>query len=292
MPEDQVSRVPVPPMLYKPASPLTVKVLSNDRLTPENHTEEVRHIVLDISNTDYIFAAGQSLGIIAPGTDERGKPHRVRLYSIASGKAGEKNESKDVSICVKRVVQTLEDNSVYQGICSNHLCDAKPGDEVMMSGPNGKKFALPEDDSYDLLMFATGTGIAPYRSFLQDIERSAYKGKLILYYGARTTPDLVYDNEQNSDLKTFESKGLVKLYRAKSREIPGQRIHVQDVFRSTADEIRDILSRDRYMIYICGIKGMETGIEKVFSELWNGPEPFEERKAYLKSTARWVQEVY
>lgn len=50
------------------------------------------------------------------------------------------------------------------GVCSNFLCDAKPGDDVMLTGPSGKVLLMPESTpEADLIMVATGTGIAPYR---------------------------------------------------------------------------------------------------------------------------------
>ena len=53
---------------------------------------------------------------------------------------------------------------VAAGVCSNFLCDAKAGDEVKMTGPSGKVMLLPESEpSTDVIMVATGTGIAPYR---------------------------------------------------------------------------------------------------------------------------------
>ena len=54
-----------------------------------------------------------------------------------------------------------------KGICSNFLCDAKPGDKVMMTGPVGKALLLDESNPNNVhIMVATGTGIAPYRSSL------------------------------------------------------------------------------------------------------------------------------
>lgn len=51
-----------------------------------------------------------------------------------------------------------------RGVCSNFLCDAKAGDEVMLTGPSGKVLRMPESTpEVDLIMVATGTGIAPFR---------------------------------------------------------------------------------------------------------------------------------
>ena len=56
------------------------------------------------------------------------------------------------------------DDPAKKGVCSNFLCDTKPGDEVMLTGPAGKVMLMPEKNAAaDLIMVATGTGIAPYR---------------------------------------------------------------------------------------------------------------------------------
>merc|ERR1712118_577197 len=86
------------------------------------------------------------------------------------------------------------------GVCSNYLCDSKPGDEVKLTGPTGKAMLLPEKDpSTDIIMVATGTGIAPYRSFLRRlfVEKTpyaeAYKGLAWLFLGVANTDALLCD---------------------------------------------------------------------------------------------------
>ena len=57
-----------------------------------------------------------------------------------------------------------KDDPAKKGVCSNFLCDAKPGDEILLTGPAGKVMLMPEENpATDLIMVATGTGIAPYR---------------------------------------------------------------------------------------------------------------------------------
>ncbi|HNJ06244.1 MAG TPA: hypothetical protein PLB73_18435, partial [Leptospiraceae bacterium] len=68
--------------VYKPSEPFRAKVLVNRPLT--SGEEEVRHVVIDIRESDLRYLEGQSLGVLAPGVQENGKPHKLRLYSIAS----------------------------------------------------------------------------------------------------------------------------------------------------------------------------------------------------------------
>ncbi|CAA3013395.1 Ferredoxin--NADP reductase, leaf isozyme, chloroplastic [Olea europaea subsp. europaea] len=63
------------------------------------------------------------LGVIPDGNDKNGKPHKLRLYSIASSALGDFGDSKIVSLCVKRLVYTNEQGEIVKGVCSNFLCD-------------------------------------------------------------------------------------------------------------------------------------------------------------------------
>jgi len=81
---------------------------------------------------------GQSYGVVPPGTNPKnGKPNNVRLYSIASTRYGDDLKGQTASLCVRRATywcpELKADDSSKKGICSNFLCDAKPG----------KKHALP-----------------------------------------------------------------------------------------------------------------------------------------------------
>ena len=73
------------------------------------------------------------------------------------------------TLCVRRALfyDQSQDGTIDPekcGVCSNFLCDVQPGDEVMLTGPTGKVLLMPEKNpSADIIMVATGTGIAPFR---------------------------------------------------------------------------------------------------------------------------------
>ncbi|MCB1164631.1 MAG: hypothetical protein KDK33_00660 [Leptospiraceae bacterium] len=289
--QNPLERLSAPPMIYKPSSPVEVEVIENTLLTPEDYSEEIRHIVLDLKGTDYRYLEGQSMGVIAPGEDEKGKPNRVRLYSIASPAMGEPGAPSHVALCVKRVAYE-ESGTSYYGLCSNYLCDVKPGDKVKISGPNGKRFVMPRDPEVDLLLFATGTGIAPFRGFFMRLAGlpAEERSHIVLYYGSRTMKDHVYYNAINNDLGNLaDSKNII--HSALSREDPNQKLHVQDRFRLEPGPVEEALKRGNFLIYICGIKGMEKGIEDVFRQIV-GEDSWDATKQEWKEKTIWNQEVY
>src|SRR3954447_25115752 len=153
------SREGIPFNLYRVSSPGVARVLSNCRLTPPG-CDDVRHLVLDLSGLEYRFVEGQSLGVLPPGVDERGRPHKLRLYSIASTRSGDDGSGTTASLCVKRVVYNdPTTGEEHRGVASHYLCDFQPGEDVLVTGPSGKSFLLPDDPGANLILVATGTGI-------------------------------------------------------------------------------------------------------------------------------------
>lgn len=300
LPTEKIQAIESPPMLYKPATPLACTVLRNERLTPEDYSEDVRHIVIDLRDRNYVYAEGQSMGVMAPGTTPDGKAHRVRLYSIASPGAGEPGYERAVALCVKRVVYETEEQRM-EGICSNFLCDLREGDTVPITGPNGKNFALPADDETDLLLFGTGTGIAPFRSFLMNLHSrpKPYGANVHLFFGSRLKIDHIYANDLNSDLLKHSQNERFQIHSALSRENPAQKIYVADLLKMKQELIEPILDRKNFAIYICGLKGMEKGIEAFVRDYLARKSgktvedgEWAELKESLKKAGRWAQEVY
>jgi benzoyl-CoA 2,3-dioxygenase component A len=144
--------------LYTRQRPATATVTGNFRLTAPDSGNDVRHVILDFGHTTFPVLEGQNVGIIAPDGDTEGAPHRIRLYSVASPRDGEKPNTNNLALTVKR-----EPN----GVCSNYVCDLKKGDQVQVTGPFGATFLMPNDPSANILMICTGTGSAPFRAFTE-----------------------------------------------------------------------------------------------------------------------------
>ena len=257
----------VPVNVYKNKAPFTGKVVSTKRIVGPKATGETCHIVID-HNGDFPYWEGQSWGVIPPGTREKdGKPHSVRLYSIASSRYGDDMTGNTGSLCVRRATYwdpvMKADDPKKKGVCSNFLCDTKPGDEVQMTGPAGKVMLLPEEDpNVDYIMVATGTGIAPYRGFIRRLfvedtpAARAYKGQSWLFLGVANKDALLYDDEFQDIKEKYPDQ--FRLDYALSREEMNQnggKMYIQDRMEEYADEVFAKLDKGAH-IYFCGLKGM------------------------------------
>jgi benzoyl-CoA 2,3-dioxygenase component A len=241
--------------LFTLGSPLEATVQGNYRLTAENADSDVRHIILDLGAARFPVLEGQSIGIIAPGTDEKGKPHLPRLYSVSSPRDGERPNTNNLSLTVKREPS---------GVCSNYICGLKKGDKVRLTGPFGATFLMPDDPQAKIVMVCTGTGSAPFRAFTMRRQRvlPGINGSLMLFFGARTPESLPYFGPLNKVPGAFLDKHF-----AFSRVPGGTKVYVQDKLREASAVLGPLLTDASAHVYICGLKEMEAGVESAFSDI-------------------------
>jgi len=249
--------------LYSLGNPVTATVSGNLRLTGAGASSDIRHIVLDFDTHPLPVLEGQSIGIIAPGLDGNGKPHHVRLYSVASPRDGERPHYNNLSLTVKRVTED-HDGKPARGVCSNFLCDLQRGDKVQVVGPYGTTFLMPNHPGASLMMICTGTGSAPMRAMTERRRRRREMkegGELLLFFGARVPEELPYFGPLLKLPKDF-----IDINFAFSR-VPGQpKQYVQDVIRTRADKVARMLADENTYIYVCGLKGMEEGVIAAFRD--------------------------
>jgi ferredoxin--NADP+ reductase len=311
--------------LIRPKQPARARVVETRLCTKGGKKAAgiVRHIVLDVSGTAIAgkFLVGQSFGVLPPGLDEKGKPHALRLYSIASPSFGEDGSGNVLATTVKRTIgereaQTDEDeptdHSLFLGVASNYLCNLNVGDEVKITGPQGKRFLLPVDkNAHDYIFLATGTGIAPFRGMLMELlegPRGPVGSQIHLIMGSPFSTDLLYDEE----LRALSARHPnLHYHTAISREIrEGCRSeYCHHVFaRSFAQGLAALFESGRALVYICGILGMQFGVYQEIARTTAAPlylsihdslravDPdkwsVEDMKRHVHPTRRLMVEVY
>jgi len=238
--------------MYNLGKPAKMKVQGNYRLT-DDPEHDVRHIILDPGALPFPVLEGQSVGIIAPGADAEGKPHLPRLYSVSSPRDGERPGYHNISLTVKR-----DEN----GVASNYLCDLEKGASVNVTGPFGATFLIPNDADSRLLLICTGTGSAPMRAFTMQRQRASAKGGMTMFFGARTPQSLPYFGPLKKVPETVLKQHLVF-----SRMDGKDREYVQDRIVAQEDEVAEMLGDSATHIYICGLRGMEEGVERAMTSI-------------------------
>jgi cytochrome P450/NADPH-cytochrome P450 reductase len=176
-----------------------------------------------------------------------------RYYSISSSPQG------NASRCSVTVAVVEGDASsgrgLYKGVCSNYLSGRRAGDIVHAIVRETKAgFRLPDDPAVPLIMIGPGTGLAPFRGFLQ--ERAALKAKgaklgpAMLFFGCRHPDrDYLYADE----LKGFAADGLCELHVAFSRG-DGPKTYVQHLIATHKDRVWDLIGQGA-ITYVCGDGG-------------------------------------
>ena len=264
---------------------LSATVTGNVRVTEVGREYDTHHIVLDFGAVPFPVLEGQSIGIVPPGADAKGRPHHARQYSIASPRNGERPGYNNVSLTIKRVLEDHQGRPV-RGVASNYMCDLKVGDKVQVMGPFGATFLMPNHPKSHIVLICTGSGSAPLRAMTvwrRRLRRAAAGpsqggaapagggegeaaawghgsgkfegGKLMLFFGARTKAELPYFGPLQNLPKDF-----IDINFAFSRT-PGQPKHyVQDAMRERAADLVVLLKDPNTCFFVCGLKAMEEGV--------------------------------
>jgi len=293
----------VPVNIYRPKTPFEGTVIGNYSLLKEGAIGRVNHITFDLKESDPFlnYVEGQSIGIMPAGEDANGKPHKLRLYSIASTRHGDDFNGNTVSLCVRQL-QYEKDGETINGVCSTYLCDIKPGDKVKITGPVGKEMLLPDEEDANIVMLATGTGIAPMRAYLRRMfeptekekNKWNFKGKAWLFMGAPKSANLLYEEDLQRYLTDYpENFKYTKAISREQQNAKGGRMYIQDRVLESANELFNMIEDEKTHIYLCGLKGMEPGIDEAMTKAAEEKGlNWSELRPQLKKAGRWHVETY
>ena len=294
----------VPVNTYKPKTPFMGTVTENYSLLKDGAIGRVQHITFDLAGGDpqLKYIEGQSIGIIPEGEDANGKPHKLRLYSIASTRHGDNLEGNTVSLCVRQLEYKNDAGEQIYGVCSTYLCDIEPGTKVKITGPVGKEMLLPDDEDANIIMLATGTGIAPMRTYLrrmfepreQEANGWKFRGKAWLFMGAPKTANLLYDEDFLHYEKEYpDNFRYTKAISREQQNAKGGRMYIQDRVLEHAEEIFAMIEDPKTHVYMCGLRGMEPGIDEAMTAAAAAKGlDWAELRPQLKKADRWHVETY
>ena len=214
-----------------------------------------------------------------------------RMYSISSSQLA---HPQNVQTTV-RVVRYESHGRTRQGLCSGHLGERAPegGTMPIFLHANGL-FRLPEDSSAPVIMVGPGTGIAPFRAFLEERQAKGETGDNWLFFGEqRRSLDFLYQDQ----LEAMHKDGLLtRLDTAFSRD-QARKIYVQDRIQEHAAEVYAWLERGAYF-YVCGdatrmAKDVEMALLDAIAKGSNGTlDHAAEYLAAMKKDKRYQRDVY
>jgi sulfite reductase (NADPH) flavoprotein alpha-component len=213
-----------------------------------------------------------------------------RLYSIASSRASVGDE---VHLTVA-ALDYLSDGERRFGSASRYLSTHGEGHGLQVYIERNKRFRLPADRSRDVIMIGPGTGVAPFRGFVQERAATAASGRNWLFFGARQMDrDFLYQTEWQQALK---HGALHRLDVAFSRD-QAERVYVQQRMQEQGAQLFHWLESGAYL-YVCGdAASMAPDVHAALLEIVgrHGGRSTEEAAAYLNtlmSERRYVRDVY
>ncbi len=252
-----------------------------DELSKYLWGRDILDLLLQFPNCE--FSAAEFIALL--------KPLQHRAYSISSSG---KMYPDSVHLTVASV-RYESHGRPHKGVCSTFLADLVDDEtEVRCFFTPNKVFRVPEDDSLPMIMVGPGTGVAPFRAFLQEREFRKASGKNWLFFGDRNAAtDFIYREE----LEAMQQSGLLtRLDLAFSRD-QAEKIYVQDRMREHGAELFAWLEQGGYF-FVCGdayhmAKDVDKALHEVIAE--HGKLTEQQAIAYvnqLKKDKRYVRDVY
>ncbi|NCA69714.1 MAG: oxidoreductase [Sphingobacteriia bacterium] len=276
--------------------PMTQALIKESRRVTPPGSEEVRHIRLQMLDPAFQFVEGQSIGVLVPGPHPFGNPYHLRRYSIANARSIPLGNGVDIDLLVRRCFYIDEvSGERFPGIASNYLCDAKPGDQLTITGPYLSPFKMPLDNRANLLMIGTGTGIAPFRAFAQLIyeRRGDWNGQVRLFYGGRSGLDLMYANDESSDLANYYDEKTFKAFRALgTRPLMSSSQALERGITEHADEAIALIKDPNTYVFLSGLEKIASVFDKIMAERIGGCEAWTQLKQRLIDEGRWSELIY
>lgn len=269
-------------------------VVKTKRLTPKD-SEEIRELILEVKDPSFTCKVDQSFGVLIEHKDDFGNTEHHRLYSVADLPAKNKGKTQ-ITMLVKRVTFVDEFSGEKEdGTASHYLCDRKEGDQINITGPYDIAFDIPEEKDANIIMIGMGTGIAPFRAFIKHMykEVQGFRGRVLLFYGARSGLELLYLNDKDGDLTNYYDQETFEAVHAFSpRPLWNDPVVLDQAIEDRADEIVEMLSMLNTYVYVAGYAKVKEVLEKTLCKILGSEEKWKRRKAELVAGKKWAEIIY
>jgi sulfite reductase (NADPH) flavoprotein alpha-component len=218
------------------------------------------------------------------------RPLAPRAYSIASSR----REVGDEAHLLISAVRYESHGRARKGVASNYVAERlKRGGRVRVKVKPNRHFSLPAPDK-DIIMVGPGTGVAPFRAFVQERRATEATGKSWLFFGDRTfTHDFLYQLDWQEALN---GGALTRMDVAFSRDTP-EKVYVQHKIWDRRSELVEWLDKGAYF-YVCGdakamAKDVRAALVRAYADVKSlSPEAAEQAVATLEREKRYLQDTY
>jgi len=266
------------------------RLLGSFSLTPPEAREEVRELVLEVHEPDFEFQVGQSVAVLVAGPHDFGQQQHIRLYTLASTPA--EAGPRRISLCVKRC-SYLDPYSGerFPGIASNYLCDLPEGSELLLGGPVGLPFRIPDDPRAPLLMVGLGTGVAPFRALIRELyEERQWQGRVMLFHGARVGLESVYRDAIAAVGRTAPAFAPVQVL--SPRPAWDAPVDLAAAIQQHEAEVWQLLCDPDIHVYVAGLSQIGQQFDAALAGPAGGADAWATRKAELQAAGRWMSLLY
>ncbi|WP_339260904.1 cytochrome P450 [Paenibacillus sp. FSL R5-0713] len=291
--------------LQTPATRTQLQELANHTVCPP-HKRELEGMLDENSYRDYILAHRITMLDLLEKYEacelpfekciELLPPLKPRYYSISSSP---RLNSKQASITVSVVREPAwSGRGEYLGVASSYLASCQSGERILMFVRTPEsEFVLSEEADVPMIMVGPGTGVAPFRGFLQARAVMKQRGLPLsvahLFFGCRDDSDFIYRQE----LERFEREGIVKLHTAFSRAEGKPKTYLQDLMKEDSEQLLHMLMNNG-RIYVCGDGSqMAPAVEEALQQAYQKVQGATRQQAkewliQLQAEGRYLQDVW
>ena len=215
---------------------------------------------------------------------------KPRLYSIASSQSRYPNE---IHLTVK-TLRRKKSNRSFSGVCSTYINNNFIlNDKLQLRLRPSNQFSLPENEYANIILVATGTGIAPFRAFLQERKAKEHRGKTWLFFGEQhEDKEFLYKEE----LLKYKEEGILNRLTLSFSRDQNEKLYVQHKLEENSAEVFNWLYDGGY-VYVCGSTAMGQSVKKCLIEIAQKETGIDEKEAeayveILRDDSRYCEDVY